>query len=74
MGNPRGRERRARVGAARERERHSEAERAALVVRAGKWEEFGGLSGWASGGRGLADDSAPDLPARFLGRLGFRFG
>jgi hypothetical protein len=73
VGNPRGGERRAGAGAARERERHSEAER---MVRAGNWEfgELGVLGGWAFGGRGLADDSAPDLTVRFLGRLGFRFG
>lgn len=64
MWNPRGGERRGGVGAARERERHSEAERAAPVVRAGNW-EFRGLAGWALGGRGQADGFAPDLTVRF---------
>jgi hypothetical protein len=64
VGNPRGGERRGGVGAARERERHSEVERAAPVVRAGNW-EFRGLAGWALGGRRLADVFAPDLTVRF---------
>jgi hypothetical protein len=58
VGNPRRGERRAGAGAARERERHSEAERAARVsvwFGASGWEVGRIWGGWSAGPREAVD-------------------